>query len=70
MPDLTNDKEKEMAQLIVDLMEVVTDFLPNIGQCCLQDYWLLNDAMYRAERFARQHPEIKKSKLEETPPHA
>jgi hypothetical protein len=36
-------------ELIQMLVEVVEDFLPNIGVCALQDYGRLNTAMIEAK---------------------
>ena len=37
-------------QLIQMLTDVVEDFLPNIGNCALQDYGRLNDAMIASKK--------------------
>lgn len=34
-----------------DLYLVVLDFMPNIGQCALQDYGRLNSALIQAEKI-------------------
>lgn len=41
------DVEK-MIELAKQGYEVVKDFLPNVGQCALQDYGRLNDFMIKA----------------------
>lgn len=44
--------DTELIQMLVD---VVDDFLPNIGQCALQDYGRLNTAMIEARvRLGKQ----------------
>ena len=32
------------------LVEVIEDFMPNIGQCALQDYGRLNTALIEADK--------------------
>lgn len=46
MPDLIADKDMEimrLKQLVRMGVEVVEDFLPNIGVCALQNYGRLNE---------------------------
>jgi hypothetical protein len=38
--------DRELIQMLVDVVE---DFLPNIGMCALQDYGRLNTAMMEAK---------------------
>jgi len=37
-------------ELIKMLVEVIEDFLPNIGKCALQDYGRLNHALIEADK--------------------
>ncbi|MES2367163.1 MAG: hypothetical protein V4563_14900 [Pseudomonadota bacterium] len=59
MPDSINQKANAkliasapaMLACIADLQAVVNDFMPNIGQCALQDYGRLNRALLEATRL-------------------
>ncbi len=44
-----SDKLKDMRELADMGYAVVKDFLPNVGDCALQDYGVLNDFMIRAK---------------------
>ncbi len=47
-----SEEDEEMRELAKQGYEVVKDFLPNIGQCALQDYGRLNEFMMAAaEKF-------------------
>jgi hypothetical protein len=46
--------DTELIQMLVD---VVNDFMPNIGNCALQDYGRLNLAMIEADKRLLQEPE-------------
>lgn len=55
MTALTERKEPEveiqrLRALVVKGLEVVEDFMPNIGSCALQDYGRLNEFMIAATR--------------------
>lgn len=41
----------ELENLCRKLVEVVEDFMPNIGKCVLQDYGRLNDALILSTRL-------------------
>lgn len=45
-----NEELEEMRELAKQGYEVVKDFLPNVGQCALQDYGRLNEFMMAAAR--------------------
>lgn len=48
--EANNKKNDDMRQLLKMGLEVVEDFLPNVGQCALQDYGRLNDFMIMATK--------------------
>lgn len=41
--------ESDDTKLIRKLVEVIEDFMPNIGQCALQDYGRLNEALMESD---------------------
>ncbi len=52
----------EDEKLIKMLVETIYDFLPNIGQCVLQDYGRLNTGLVLARvRLGKNFPQEKKS---------
>jgi hypothetical protein len=42
-------KEKELRELLQMGLEVVEDFMPNIGHCVLQDYGRVNEFLMRSK---------------------
>lgn len=46
-------------ELIQMLLDVVEDFMPNIGQCALQDYGRLNTALIEANKRLKQEEDSK-----------
>lgn len=43
------DKEKELRALLQMGVEVVEDFMPNIGHCVLQDYGRVNEFLLQSK---------------------
>ena len=54
--ELWNERvsDKELIQMLVD---VIQDFLPNIGNCALQDYGRLNTALIEADKRLKEDDE-------------
>jgi len=42
-------KEKELRELLQMGLEVVEDFMPNIGNCVLQDYGRVNEFLMKSK---------------------
>ncbi len=48
--ECNNQKNDDMKKLLKMGLEVVEDFLPNVGNCALQDYGRLNEFMIQATK--------------------
>jgi hypothetical protein len=52
---MTPERElQELRDLTRDMHSVITDFMPNIGHCVLQNYAMLNDVLVRYQRLGRE----------------
>ena len=58
-----NPNAAELARDLVSMREtlawaigVIEDFMPNIGQCVLQDYERLNDVLCDSARLLKKYP--------------
>ena len=51
------ERLKSTAELIQMLVDVINDFLPNIGNCALQDYGRLNTALIESEKWIKENNE-------------
>ena len=47
-------KNDELVKLVLMGLAVVEDFLPNIGNCTLQDFGRLNDFLIAAHKLQRE----------------
>jgi len=54
MPVGTKKELKRLRKLVVTGLEVVEDFMPNIGKCALQDYGRLNTFTIEADQVRRE----------------
>ena len=45
------ERIEELEKLVLMGLEVVADFLPNIGSCALQDYGRLNQFLIAADKL-------------------
>lgn len=54
---LVAERIKEDTKLIKMLVEVIEDFMPNIGKCVLQDYGRLNTALIEADKRLKEDGE-------------
>lgn len=45
-----------MRETLARAIEVIEDFMPNIGQCVLQDYGRLNDVLCESSQLLKRYP--------------
>lgn len=55
MPGGTKKRMAELERILNNGVLVVEDFLPNIGQCALQDYGRLNDFMNESKAVLNEN---------------